>query len=74
MVYVFFDPFYALTVITNLFSPTLSSCSPVPETDALESLALAFIVIFLISLVKSTLYVVLSAENTGDKVPEEILN
>ena len=74
MVYVFFDPFSALTVITKLFSPTLSSCSPVPETDALESLALAFIVIFLISLVKSTLYVVLSAENTGDKVPEEILN
>ena len=47
-VYVFFEPFSAVTTISNLFSPSFTSCVPSPETLAFESSSVAFILMLVV--------------------------
>ena len=54
-VYVLVVPFWAVTVILNLFSPSLTLCVPAPDTLDFESSAFALIFIFVVLAPASTL-------------------
>ena len=65
--YVFVEPFSAVTVILNLFSPSDTSCVPVPEMLARESSFVALIVTCSVFESTFTLYSVVFLLKAGDK-------
>ena len=54
--YVFWLPFCAVTIMSNLLSPSDTSNSPTPVSDAVESSTVAFNLIFSVSLGTLTVY------------------
>ena len=64
--YVLVEPFSAVTVILNLFSPSDTSCVPVPDRLDAESSFVALIVICSVFESTSTLYFVTSLLKVGE--------
>ena len=71
--YTFSLPFSAVTLTSNLFIPSDTSISPVPDTSALSSSTLALIFTLVVSLGTSTLYSKVSLSKLGSKSNPSIL-